>query len=44
VDGDAHNSDAGRKKRDGRVEEELVSAAHAPNVPLLAAGRVLPQE
>jgi hypothetical protein len=44
VKGDAHDGDAARNDRDGCVEEELMTPAHAPNVALLQCSRVLPRE
>jgi hypothetical protein len=44
VDRDTDHGDAASKERDGCVEEKLMTAPHAPNVAMLRAGRVLPQE
>jgi hypothetical protein len=40
----ADHRDAARDNRDGRVEEELMTSPHAPNVARPRAGRVLLQE
>jgi hypothetical protein len=41
---DPCNADAADGDRNGRVEDELVTVAHALNVALRAIRRVLPQE
>ena len=44
MDDDAHDGDTARDDGNSRIEEELMTAAHVPNLALLGVGRVLPQE
>jgi hypothetical protein len=44
VEDNADDPDAARNDGNGRIEEKLVTAAHVPNVALVAMRRVLPQE
>ena len=41
---DPCNADAADSDRNSRVEEELMTVAHVPNVALVGIRRVLPQE
>jgi hypothetical protein len=44
MEDNTEDRDAARDDGHGRVEQQLMAAAHVPNVALAGAGRVLPRE